>query len=322
VLGAAFEALWPAEMTFFFLLANFARMSEHLDGYPLGGSLPMARNVERRLTELGGEIRYGARVEEVLVEKGADGDRAVGVRLADGTEERADAVVSAADGHATIFDMLGGRYVGETFRKLYDTGVPFPALLFLGIGIDGGLEGYEPAVSGVSLPFIEPLAAGERTSSRLTVHPYIHDPRMAPDGKTVLTVMIEADWRYWCELRESDRERYVAEKQRVADAVVATLDGRWPGLADRVEVVDVATPATTVRYTGNWHGSFEGFLATPEYARGELPKTLPGLEDFYMAGQWVMPGGGLPPGVMTARQVQQLICHRDGKTFRTSRAPA
>jgi len=322
VLGAAFEALWPAEMTFFFLLANFARMSEHLDGYPLGGSLPMARNVERRLTELGGEIRYGARVEEVLVEKGADGDRAVGVRLADGTEERADVVVSAADGHATIFDMLGGRYVGETFRKLYDTGVPFPALLFLGIGIDGGLEGYEPAVSGVSLPFAEPLVAGERTSSRLTVHPYTHDPRMAPDGKTVLTVMIEADWRYWCELRESDRERYAAEKQRVADAVVATLDGRWPGLADRVEMVDVATPATTVCYTGNWHGSFEGFLATPEYAQGELPKTLPGLDDFYMAGQWVMPGGGLPPGVMTARQVQQLICHRDGKTFQTSRAPA
>jgi len=321
-LAAAFETLWPAEMNFFFLLATFARMSERLDGYPLGGSLPMARNMERRFIDLGGELCYGARVEEILVEKGSDGDRAVGVRLADGTEEEADVVVSAADGHATIFDMLGGRYVGETFQRLYDTGVPFPALLFLGVGIDGTLEGYEPAVSGVNLPFAEPLVVGEETARRLTVHPYTHDPRMAPEGKTAITVMIEADWRYWCDLRDGDRERYAAEKQRVADAVIATLDRRWPGLAERVEMVDVATPATTVRYTGNWHGSFEGFLATPEYAMGELPKTLPGLDGFYMAGHWVAPGGGLPTGVMTARQVQQLICHRDGRELQTSRAPA
>ena len=31
-----------------------------------------------------------------------------------------------------------------------------------------------------------------------------------------------------------------------------------------------------------------------------LPRRLPGLDDFYMVGQWVQPGGGLPTGVMTA----------------------
>ena len=49
-----------------------------------------------------------------------------------------------------------------------------------------------------------------------------------------------------------------------------------------------------------------------------MPKTLPGLERFWMAGQWVAPGGGLPSGVMTARQVQQLICRADGVPFRTT----
>lgn len=317
-LADVFRALWPPEMNFFFLIVTMARMSDRKDGYPLGGSLPMARNVERRYLDLGGEPRYRARVEEVLVKPGADGDRAVGVRLADGSEERADVVVSAADGHATIFDLLGGRYVGETFAKIYESGTTFPALLFLGIGIDGTLEGYEPAVSGISLPFTEPLVAGSLGQERFTLHPYTHDPRMAPDGKTAITVMIEADPDYWGGLRETDRERYRAEKQRVADAVIAELERRWPGLSRRVEMIDVATPATTVRYTGNWKGSFEGWLATPEYSSGELPKTLPGLSDFYMAGQWVAPGGGLPTGVMTARQVQQLICRADGVEFRTS----
>ncbi len=51
-----------------------------------------------------------------------------------------------------------------------------------------------------------------------------------------------------------------------------------------------------------------------------MPRTLPGLDGFWMVGQWVAPGGGLPSGPMSARQVQQLICKRDGVKFRTSAA--
>jgi phytoene dehydrogenase-like protein len=44
-------------------------------------------------------------------------------------------------------------------------------------------------------------------------------------------------------------------------------------------------------------------------------KTLPGLEDFYMAGQWVEPGGGLPPAATSGRNAIQMICKRDGQRF-------
>jgi len=44
---------------------------------------------------------------------------------------------------------------------------------------------------------------------------------------------------------------------------------------------------------------------------------LPGLDDFYMCGQWVEPGGGLPTGVMSARRLFKTICRKDGKKFRT-----
>ena len=96
------------------------------------------------------------------------------------------------------------------------------------------------------------------------------------------------------------------------------LDRRFPGLKDEVEMVDVATPATTVRYTGNWRASFEGWMPTPGYLMKGLPRRLPGLDDFYMVGQWVQPGGGLPTGVMTAREVLQLVCKRDGVKFQTT----
>jgi len=89
-----------------------------------------------------------------------------------------------------------------------------------------------------------------------------------------------------------------------------------PGVSAAIEVVDVATPASIFRYTGNWKGSMEGWLPTPKTGFRPLARTLPGLRKFYMVGQWVMPGGGLPSGPMTARPVMKAICKEDGVAFK------
>jgi phytoene dehydrogenase-like protein len=49
-----------------------------------------------------------------------------------------------------------------------------------------------------------------------------------------------------------------------------------------------------------------------------MDKTLPGLDSFYMVGQWVEPGGGLPPAAQSGRNVIQVICKKDKKSFVTS----
>ena len=115
---------------------------------------------------------------------------------------------------------------------------------------------------------------------------------------------------------ERDREGYRAEKKRVAGEVIEALEGRLGDFQEHVEVVDVATPATFIRYTNNWQGSYEGWLPRPGSLMNSIKKELPGLKDFYLIGQWVEPGGGLPPAIMSGRNVTQLICRRDGKDFR------
>ena len=103
--------------------------------------------------------------------------------------------------------------------------------------------------------------------------------------------------------------------------MVAGIEQRFPGIRDDIEVVNVATPLTYERYTGNWQGSMEGWLMTTETMAktlaGGMGNTLPGLEDFYMVGQWVEPGGGLPPAATSGREVVEMICKRDGKPFVT-----
>ena len=70
-----------------------------------------------------------------------------------------------------------------------------------------------------------------------------------------------------------------------------------------------------MRYTGNWQGSYEGWLPTPRILGRRIPYTLPGLKNFYMAGHWVVAGGGLPSAALSGRYVAQMICAAKEKSL-------
>jgi phytoene dehydrogenase-like protein len=145
------------------------------------------------------------------------------------------------------------------------------------------------------------------------------DPTFAPPGCTAVTcLMTTRNTEYWVNLRKNDLTRYREEKERIAQAAIGVLEKRIPGLRQAIEVTDVATPATIVRYTGNWKGSMEGWMLVPKTGVRPLPATLPGLRQFRMVGQWVQPGGGLPSGLMTARSSIKAICRQDHVSFMPS----
>ena len=279
----------------------------------VGGSLEFARAIERRYLDLGGEMNYRSRVDKILVEN----NKTVGIRLTDGTEHVGDIVISAADGRTTIFDMLEGKYINDKIRGYYDNFPLFPPLIQIALGVARSFDEVPHLVSGINYPLNEPATIAGREIERLGVHVYNYDPSAAPAGKTVLKVLLSTDYEYWKKLKQ-DPELYEAEKEQIADQVIALLEQRFPGLADQVEMRDVATPMTWERYTGNWKASHEGWLMTTKNLNMRLSKILPGLEDFYMAGQWVEPGGSLPYVAVSGRNVIQIICRKDKKPFVTT----
>jgi len=295
------------------LLMPMAWMHQKTAGYPLRGSLEFSKTIEKRYLDLGGKISYKSPVTKILVENG----KAFGIRLTDGTEHYGDIVISAADGRTTIFDMLEGKYINDTIQGYYDNLPLFPPLLYVAFGVARTFDELPHSVSGFNLPLDEPITIAGKELTRLTLHVYNFDSSLAPEGKTVIRVMINTVFDYWDELYK-DSERYKAEKEQIADQVISRLDKHFPGLAEQVEMSDVATPMTWVRYTGNWKGSYEGWLVGAESFNMRMSKTLPGLEKFYMVGQWVEPGGGLPPAAMSGRNVTQIICKRDKRPFVTN----
>ena len=292
-----------------------AWMSRRNAGYPIGGSKAVISPIVNRLLTLGGRLRLGAKVEKILVEN----DAAVGVRLLGGETVMADWVISAADGHATIYDLLGGKFRDHVIDRFYGgKGKTFPSYLQVSLGVAQDLSkepGHLLRVLGAPFP-LDPETLLDAVSFRL----FNFDPTFAPPGKTAVTCVLPTyNFSYWVDLRRDDPVRYEAEKQRVTEAVIAILERRLPAIRERVETTDVSTPASVIRFTGNWKGSLEGWLLTPDTGFGGRRQTLPGLRRFLMVGQWVQQGGGLPAGLMTARTAIQALCRQDGVRFRPER---
>lgn len=270
-------------------------------GYLIGGSLPMIRRMADKFSALGGRLTLNSRVAKVNVADHA----ASGVTLTDGRVIDADYVISAADGYSTIFRMLEGNYLSPQIKDAYETWPLFTPLVQVSFGIGTEIPAHNPVQTY--------LAPGRKIGSTelrygYTVMNYSFDPTMAPKGKTVIIIRFESPWELWQEL---SAEAYRAEKKQVELDCRVILEDTLPGITPHIEVADVATPRTGVRYTGVWKGSYEGFMPTSNNVSRSLDMTLPGLRNFFMCGQWLSPGGGLPPSALSGKWVVQLIAKQD-----------
>jgi phytoene dehydrogenase-like protein len=279
-------------------------------GRPTGGSLEFARNIEKRYQEIGGLVTYGAKVTEVVVENGS----AVGVRLEDGTEHRADMVVSAADGYATIYGMLNGRYTDPLIESYYHEWVPesepFALEVFIGAYLD--LSGEKHAVV---LLLDQPVTIAGSEVQHLALELFDHHTGFAPEGKGVIKVVFDSSNGHWKQAKE--RGSYQEEKDAVSSQVIELLSKRFPDLRSKVEAVDVVTPLTAERYTGTYRG-YQCWPAKESYMkimRKGLSRTLPGLKNFHMVGQWASASTGVSTAAIEARKLVKELCKHDDRRF-------
>ena len=315
MLREAFREMWVPEFSMLFMLFTFAYLHNKNAGYPIGGSMPMSEALESRFKELGGKLNYRSRVAKILTENNI----AIGIRLEDGTEHRAGRVISAADGYATLFSLLDGKFGDGKTLEPYEKWQRFPSLIFVSLGVKRTFGEIPISVSGLTFHLKQPVEIGDKVRDKLSVHLYNHDPSMAPEGCTAITIMLESDYEYWKSLAQ-DRKVYLQKKEEIGQTIIELLNQRFPGISSQVEAIDVATPLTFERYTGNWKGSFEGWLITPENAgviMKPMSQTIPGLKNFYMCGQWVEPGGGLPTSIMSGRRLIKSLCREDKRKFKT-----
>jgi phytoene dehydrogenase-like protein len=291
-----------------FSLYAMGLMSRGDGGYPSGGSAPMVSAVKERYLSHGGKIRFNTKVEGIIVEE----DQAVGLRTSAG-EIRADAIIAASDWHRTVFDWLGGRYQDPDTKETMEKLEPFPPLVMVFLGLNG--EAVDVPES-VMIPAMRAVDPGDTPTTHLFLERKSVDRSMAPPGKGVLCVTLHCSYDHWNALR-NDTAAYKAEENRIGAEVLEAVEAWRPGTRAAVEVMDVSTPLTFERWTGNWRGSYQGWLWTREAGTTALSNTLPGLKNLYLAGHWLSPGGGLPAAALTGRKAVKALCRDQGMKFRS-----
>ena len=266
-------------------------------GYPTGGSLAMAGRMARYFESLGGNIQYQTMVEKVAVENGI----ATGVVI-DGNMIPADAVIVTQDTLKAI-DTLFEEPIQESWADQMRKDTDVMMDVFLGIGVKADLSDLP---SSCTFPTTEPIRIGELTFDHIGFNNYAGYEGYAPEGCTALTTVLMGDsYAFWKNAKENGT--YTAEKQKVADAVLRELGRKYPQIAGKVAVVDVATPLTYERYLNSYKGSW-----MMQMRKGDVNKRYSGkpesISNLYFAGQRLISPGGCPVALITGRNAVQHLC--------------
>ncbi len=278
--------------------------------YPKGGVGVIAQKFVNGLKRHGGDIRYKARVTKVLI----DGNKAVGVELANGEIIHAKKVIS----NATRWDTFSGKSTGEnsskreqnrnqersqdeanqplvdaahtpaaerTWRRRY---VPSSSFLSLHLGVSDQAIPSDSHCHHLLLDRWEDMEQEQGVA--FVSMPTLLDPSLAPEGHHIVHAFTPSSIHEWQDLSPKD---YRAKKQADADRLITKLETILPGLRSAISHQEVGSPRSHRRFLGRFQGSYGPIPST------RLPGLLPmrfnrtGIKDFYCVGDSCFPGQGL-----------------------------
>jgi len=266
-------------------------------GYPVGGSIAMAERMAKYYQSLGGKIIYKTKVEKVIVKDGV----AKGV-IVNGEEITADAVIVTQDTLNAI-DTLFDAPIHEPWAEEMRTKT-IPVLnTFIGIGVESDLSDL-PA--NLTFRATKPIKIGRIQYDNIGYNNYVGFSGYAPQGCTALTTaLLGNSYDFWKQCREDGT--YEEEKKKLAESIILELTMKYPQIADKIAVWDVATPLTYERYLGSYKGSW---MTLTKKGQGNVQYSgkPESIADLYFAGQRLTTPGGLPVALMTGRTAVQYLC--------------
>jgi phytoene dehydrogenase-like protein len=276
-------------------------------GYVRGGmgriSFALAASAEAH----GAEIRTNARVATILTHEG----RAEGVRLENGEELRARAVLSNADPKQTFLRFCENAGLPPDFLRRISLFKTESAVFKLNIALNelpsfsclpGTAPGLQHAGSCEITPTVDWVqnAYEDALRGQLSEKPYIEafmqsatDPSIAPSGSHTISMFCQ-----YAPYHLKGREWTDAVRNEMADRVIATMTTFAPNFADAVIDRQILSPVDIEARYGLPNGNiFQGeitpdqlfsFRPTPECARYRTP-----IAGLYLCGSGTHPGGGV-----------------------------
>jgi diapolycopene oxygenase len=271
--------------------------------YPRGGIYAIAQALQRLATEVGVEIRTDHPVQQIVVTHG----RATGVRLADGGQIAAQAVIANVD-VTTVYDRLlplnpATRKAQRQMKAIEPSCSGYVLLL--------GVEGQHPALAHHNIFFAPDYRREFADIFQRGVPPrdptiYVaitskSDPDHAPPGCENWFVLVNApplgaafDWS--------------SQEAAYREHVLATLAGFGYPLQQRIRHLRVLTPHDLAQGTGAWRGALYGLSSNQPWNALRRPHNrCPHVQKLYFVGGTTHPGGGVPMVMLSGKAVAEMV---------------
>jgi phytoene dehydrogenase-like protein len=287
--------------------------------YPVGKSQKISNALAKFIEDRGGKVLLKTRAEAVLLK----GQAATGVRTADGKEYLGKVVVSNASAYETFHKMVGAEDFLKTYlARLDGFSISLSSFqVFLGLKKDLVREvgikdseiffnpGYDPEAD-----YKAALSADvEHTGFGLTLYDNLY-AGYSPRGKNTLSIITLQGYEPWKKY-EADyfagrKDAYRAEKERLADILIKKIEATLlPGLSRAIEVKEIGTPLTNLRYTSNTRGAIYGFDQTLDNAMPRRLAHKTPVKNLFLAGAWTQPGHGygavIPSGLQCFAEIMR-----------------
>jgi prolycopene isomerase len=252
--------------------------------YPEGGVGKIAQKLVEGLEKAGSEIRYKARVTEILLEKG----RAVGVKLADGSQYQARRIVSNATRWDTFGSLLSTENIPKTevdWQKRYQKS---PSFLSLHLGVQANVL---PLGTECHHILLEDWQRMEDEQGTIFVSiPTLLDPSLAPADHHIIHAFTPSWLTVWQGLSP---QQYQAKKEADGDRLIERLEKIFPGLSAGLDYQEVGTPRTHRRFLGRQDGTYGPIPRHKLWGLLGMPFNRTAVPGLYCVGDSTFPGQGL-----------------------------
>lgn len=252
--------------------------------YPKGGVGQIAQKLADGLVRAGGEIKYKARVTEIILERG----RAVGVRLADNTEYRAKRIISNATRWDTFGKLIPERQIPQQERKWRKRYQKSPSFLSLHLGVAAELL---PEGTDCHHILLESWDKMEEPQGTIFVSiPTLLDPSLAPPGHHIIHAFTPSWIEDWQGLSPQE---YQEKKELAAAKIIDRLEAIFPGISAALDYQEVGTPRTHRRFLGREDGSYGPVPRRKLLGLLGMPFNRTNVPGLYCVGDSTFPGQGL-----------------------------
>ncbi len=307
-LGAILSSQWgyyglpPSKLSCFYYALPFMGYLTQGGFYPRGRSQDISNAFVRFITAHGGTLLLNTTVSKILVKDGA----AIGVVTTDGKQILGRAIVSNANPYDTFRTMLSEKKLTAEYEERWKQfSVSLSCFqVFLGLKQDvvkrSGVMDSEIFIESTydSDEAYEALlkADVEHCGIGLSLYDNV-DPRYSPEGKNTVNILALQGYKPWerfeKEYLAGNKEEYNKEKKRMADALIRRVEEKLlPGLSKAIEVKEIGTPLTNLRYTGHYRGAIYGWDQTVNNSGNARVGHSTPIKNLFLAGAWSRPGHG------------------------------